>query len=113
MDNIFGAVPIAYFSPTARMSSSFIRENFPFTDSAWSMVACAAALGIRMEKAGVYVMGKGEMPTVGDITRCYHLVELTSVIFIICVTLPLYAFIGIDIQLFFEGLIIKFGGMIL
>ena len=89
------------------------KDLTPSPNSAWSMVACAAALGIRMEKAGVYVMGKGEMPTVGDITRCYHLVELTSIIFIICVTLPLYAFIGIDIQLFFEGLIIKFGGMIL
>ena len=53
---------------------------------AWSMVACAAALGIRMEKVGVYVMGKGEMPTVRDITRCYHLVEFTSILFILAIT---------------------------
>ena len=78
----------------------------PSPNSAWSMVACAAALNISMEKVGVYVMGKGDMPTVRDITRCYHLVELTSIIFIICVTLPLYAFIGVDVQLFAEGLIL-------
>ena len=33
-DSTFDAVPTAYFSPTASMSSSLIRENFPFTDSA-------------------------------------------------------------------------------
>ena len=66
-----------------------------------------------MEKVGVYVMGKGDMPTVRDITRCYHLVELTSIIFIICVTLPLYAFIGVDVQLFVEGLILGFLDLII
>lgn len=83
------------------------RNLTPSPNSAWSMVACAAALGIRMEKEGVYVMGTGEMPSVRDISRCYHLVEFTSVLFIICVTLPLYAFIGIDVQIWFENLFIK------
>ena len=83
----------------------------PSPNSAWSMVACAAALGIRMEKVGVYVMGKGEMPTVRDITRCYHLVEFTSILFILLITLPLYAFLGIHVQIWFEDLILRFWGL--
>jgi adenosylcobinamide-phosphate synthase len=75
------------------------------------MVACAAALGIRMEKVGVYVMGKGEMPTVQDITRCYHLVEFTSILFILVITLPLYAFLGIHVQIWFEDVILRFWGL--
>ena len=89
------------------------KDLTPSPNSAWSMVACAAALGIRMEKTGVYVMGKGEMPSIKDITRCYRLVELTSIIFIICVTLPLYAFVGIDVQLFAEGLILRLSELII
>ncbi|MBO5669306.1 MAG: cobalamin biosynthesis protein [Candidatus Methanomethylophilaceae archaeon] len=89
------------------------KDLTPSPNSAWSMVACAAALDIRMEKVGVYVMGKGDMPTVKDITRCYHLVELTSIIFIVCITLPLYAFIGIDVQVFVEDLILRIGDLIL
>ena len=84
----------------------------PSPNSSWSMVACAAALGIRMEKKGVYVMGKGDMPTVDDITRCYHLVELTSIIFILLVTLPLFAFVGVHVQLFFEDALLMLGGLI-
>ena len=78
----------------------------PSPNSAWSMVACAAALGIRMEKVGVYVMGEGEMPTVQDITRCYHLVEFTSII-----TLPVYVFLGIHVQIWFEDVILRFWGL--
>ncbi len=83
------------------------RDLTPSPNSAWSMVACAVALDIRMEKVGVYVMGNGEMPTVKDITRCYRLVELSSILFMICVTLPIYALIGIDVQLFAEGFILQ------
>ena len=85
----------------------------PSPNSAWSMVACAAALGIRMEKVGVYVMGEGDMPTVRDITRCYHLVEFTSILFILCITLPLYAFLGVQVQIWFEDLVLRFWGLFL
>ena len=83
----------------------------PSPNSAWSMVACAAALGIRMEKVGVYVMGEGEMPTVQDITRCYHLVEFTSILFILTITLPVYVFLGIHVQIWFEDVILRFWGL--
>ena len=83
----------------------------PSPNSSWSMVACAAALGIRMEKVGVYVMGKGDMPTVKDITRCYHLVEFTSLLFIFLVTLPLYVFLGVHVQLWFEDVLLQFWGL--
>ena len=96
--------------PVIRMAREG-KDLTPSPNSSWSMVACAAALGIRMEKVGVYVMGKGEMPTVKDITRCYHLVEFTSLLFIFLVTLPLYVFLGIHVQLWFEGIILKFWGL--
>ena len=83
----------------------------PSPNSSWSMVACAAALGIRMEKVGVYVMGKGDMPTVEDITRCYHLVEFTSILFILLITLPLYVFLGVHVQIWFEDIILRFWGL--
>lgn len=84
----------------------------PSPNSAWSMVACAAALGIRMEKSGVYVMGEGDMPTVKDISRCCRLVELSSLLFFIAVCVPLYALAGVHVQMFFEDLILTAGGLI-
>ena len=77
----------------------------PSPNSGWPMTAVSAALGISMEKKGVYVMGVGPMPTTKDVKRCLRLVELTSVLFILTVCLILYMLLGIHIQLFFEGLI--------
>lgn len=77
----------------------------PSPNSGYPMTAAAAALGISMEKKGVYVMGTGPMPEPEDITRCYRLVELTSVLFVLTVTMPLYAAAGIHVQLFFENLL--------
>lgn len=96
--------------PVIRMAREG-KDLTPSPNSAWSMVACAAALGIRMEKVGVYVMGKGDMPTVKDITRCYHLVEFTSLLFIFLVTLPLYVFLGVHVQLWFEDVLLQFWGL--
>ena len=79
----------------------------PSPNSGWPMTAFAAALGISMEKKDVYVMGKGDLPTVDDISRCYRLLELSSVLYILIVTLPLYVFIGIHIQTGIENLIIS------
>ena len=71
------------------------------------MTAFAAALRISMEKKDVYVMGKGDLPTVDDIGRCYRLLELSSILYILIVTLPLYVFIGIHVQTGIEDLIIS------
>lgn len=78
----------------------------PSPNSGWPMTAFAAVLGISMEKKDVYVMGKGGLPTVDDIGRCYRLLELCSILYILIVTLPLYVFIGIHIQTGIENAII-------
>ena len=79
----------------------------PSPNSGWPMTAFAAALGISMEKKDVYVMGKGNLPTVDDISRCYRLLELSSILYILIVTLPLYVFIGIHVQTGIEDLLIS------
>jgi adenosylcobinamide-phosphate synthase len=78
--------------------------NTPSPNSGWPMTAVSAALGISMEKKGVYVMGTGPLPTTKDVKRCLRLVELTSVIFMLTVCLALYAVCGIQVQVFLEGL---------
>lgn len=77
----------------------------PSPNSGYPMAACAAALGISMEKQGVYVIGTGESPTVDDISRCCRLVELTAVLSVLAVMLPLYALTGIHVQVFLENMI--------
>ncbi len=77
----------------------------PSPNSGWSMTAIAAALGISMEKKDVYVMGEGPMPTVDDVTRCYKLVECTSILFVLLITLPLYVLLGVHLQVGMENLI--------
>ena len=79
----------------------------PSPNSGWPMTAFAAALRISMEKKDVYVMGKGDLPTVDDISRCYKLLELSSILYILIVTLPLYVFIGIHVQTGIEGWLIS------
>ncbi len=74
----------------------------PSPNSGWPMTAVSAALGISMEKKGVYVMGTGPMPTTKDVQRCLRLVELTSVLFMLTVCFMLYALLGIHVQLFIE-----------
>ena len=77
----------------------------PSPNSGWPMTAVAAALGISMEKKGVYVMGVGPLPTTKDVQRCMRLVELTSILFIMIVCFALYALLGIHVQVFVEELI--------
>ena len=84
----------------------------PSPNSGWPMTAFAAALGISMEKANVYVMGEGELPTIEDVTRCYRLLELSSILFLLIITLPLYAILGIYIQVGIEELFIDLFEMI-
>jgi len=77
----------------------------PSPNSGWPMTAVSAALGISMEKKGVYVMGVGPMPTTKDVQRCMRLVEMTSILFMLTVCFGLYALLGIHVQLFIEGLL--------
>ncbi len=79
----------------------------PSPNSGWPMTAFAAALGISMEKKDVYIMGNGELPTIDDIGRCYRLLELSSILYILIVTLPLYVFIGIHVQTGIENFLIS------
>lgn len=80
----------------------------PSPNSGWPMTAFAAVLGIRMEKKDVYVMGKGDLPTVDDITRCYRLLEVSSLLFIMLVSLPLYVFLGVHVQTGVENIFVGF-----
>lgn len=80
----------------------------PSPNSGWSMTACSAVLGIRMEKAGVYVMGEGPMPTTEDVRRCCRLVELASVIFLVTISLILYCLVGIRVQMLVEDSLFGF-----
>lgn len=78
----------------------------PSPNSGWPMTATAAAMGIAFEKEGVYIMNEGcPLPTIEDVSKCYHLIELTSVIFMIVITLPLTAVLGIHIQVIFENFV--------
>jgi len=74
----------------------------PSPNSGWPMSAVAGSLGIGMEKNGVYRMGEGPLPTTDDIRRSYHLIEISSILFVYMVTLPLYIFIGMDVQIILE-----------
>ena len=74
----------------------------PSPNSGWPMTAVARAMGFSMEKKDVYVMGSGELPSIDDVTRCYKLVERTSVLFILLITIPLFIFVGIQVQVFIE-----------
>ncbi len=77
----------------------------PSPNSGWPMTAVSAALGISMEKKDVYVMGTGPLPTTKDVQRCLRLVELTSILFMILICMPLYCLLGIHVQMFLEVLI--------
>ncbi len=85
----------------------------PSPNSGWPMAAAAGALGITMEKPAGYRIGDGPLPGVEDIERSLRLVEVTSTLFIILVALPLYATIGVHLQLFMEDALLGIiGGLI-
>lgn len=86
-------------------------KKTPSPNSGWPMTATAAAMGVSFEKEGVYVMGEGPLPSIDDISRCYHLIELTSIIFMVAVTFVLSAFIGVHVQVIFEDFIYGLKGM--
>jgi len=85
----------------------------PSPNSGWPMTAVARAMEISMEKKGVYVMGAGNMPSISDVTRCYKLVERISLIFVLIITILLFVFIGIHVQVFIENKIFDLLKMII
>ncbi len=119
-DDVLGFIPsrlspvfILIASKLMRIRSSgsvlkaALREHrkTPSPNSGWPMTATAAAMGVSFEKEGVYVMGEGPLPSVDEISLCYRLIELTSIVFTIIVVLPLTAYLGIHVQIIFEDFI--------
>lgn len=80
----------------------------PSPNSGWPMTAVSAALGISMEKRGVYVMGTGPLPSTNDVQRCMRLVELTSILFMLIVCFPLYSLFGMWVQGYVEAFLTFF-----
>ncbi len=78
----------------------------PSPNSGYPMAACAAALGIAMEKRDVYVIGDGRPPDADDITRCCRLTEISSVLSMLLLMLPLYVLMGIHVQMSLEGAVV-------
>jgi adenosylcobinamide-phosphate synthase len=102
------ASPFVRGSPRKAISTAMEQHRMtPSPNSGWPMTAAAGALGISMEKAGVYVMGHGGLPTIRDITRCYVMVEIAALLFFIIVTVPLFVLIGVHVQIFAEDAIIR------
>lgn len=80
----------------------------PSPNSGWPMTATAGALDISMEKKGDYVMNaEKQLPDHDDVRRCLSLIELSSILFILIVTAPLFMFIGVHLQIFTEDLLIR------
>ncbi|MDW5563072.1 MAG: cobalamin biosynthesis protein [Methanomassiliicoccus sp.] len=73
----------------------------------WPMAAVAGGLGVRFEKIGYYSMGEGEVPTDPMVIKdTIKVMKLTAVLFFVIVLLPLFTFIGIQVQLFLENLLL-------
>ena len=84
----------------------------PSPNSGWPMTSVASALGISMEKKDVYIMGTGPLPKVEDVRRCYRLVEMTSIAFMLLVCVPLFAVVGIHVQVFVEDMFMGLWGLL-
>jgi adenosylcobinamide-phosphate synthase len=69
----------------------------------WPMATVAGGLGVKFEKIGYYCMGEGKLVSdpeaIGDTIR---VMKLTAALFFLLVLLPLYALIGIHVQLLLE-----------
>jgi adenosylcobinamide-phosphate synthase len=118
-DDVLGYIP-ARISPVFVAAAAFLlRMNYrnvirsarsessktASPNSGWPMGAFAGALDITMEKKDAYVMGSGPMPAADDIMRCCRLVELSSLIALVLISMPLYALSGIHIQVWMEDIL--------
>ncbi len=73
----------------------------------WPMAAVAGGLGVKFEKIGYYSMGDGEVVCDPEkIRETINVMKLTGVLFLFLVLLPLFALIGIHVQLFLEDLLL-------
>lgn len=52
--------------------------SIPSPNSGWPMGTLAAALGVRLEKPGVYAMGTGRLPTPAEVTRARRRVAVAG-----------------------------------
>jgi adenosylcobinamide-phosphate synthase len=110
MSVVFIAAASIFVGGSPRKAISTAREQHgmtPSPNSGWPMTAAAGALGFKMEKKGEYVMGCGELPTIKDISRCYRMIEIAAFLFLLLITVPLFIFIGIHIQVYLENMIVR------
>jgi adenosylcobinamide-phosphate synthase len=62
-------------------------------NSGYPMAAVAGAVGVKLEKPGVYVLGQGlALPGAESIKRANRLVEGAALISIACLSLVIYVF---------------------
>lgn len=47
------------------------------------------------------------LPNEDDVRRCLSLIEISSILFILIVAAPLYMFVGINLQIFTEDILIR------
>jgi adenosylcobinamide-phosphate synthase len=72
----------------------------------WSMAAFAGGLGIRFEKVDNYKLGDGPLPSDPKvIQQTISIMKVSALLFFFTVVLPLFLFLGLHVQLFFEGLL--------
>lgn len=82
-------------------------------NSGWPMAAAAGALDIRMEKKDSYAINKeAQLPDYRDIRNCLRLIELSSILYLILVVVPLFVFAGVYVQIYFENLLVDGIGLI-
>jgi len=74
----------------------------------WPMAAFAGGLGIRMEKIGHYTFGDGPLPENPKyIKETIKLMKGSALLFFFMVALPLFVFIGIQVQFIIEEFIVQ------
>jgi len=85
------AAPCAMASPWKALRCG-IRDasRTPSPNGGWPMATMAGALGIRLEKRGLYVLNaEGRAPTAHDITRARRMVFAASLAAVMCVELSI------------------------
>jgi adenosylcobinamide-phosphate synthase len=88
-----------------RMSKKY-RHSAASPNKGWTMAAYAGGLGIRYEKVGYYQMGDGPLPTDPKvIKRTADVLLASTLIFFLVFVLPLFMFLGIQVQLILENVL--------
>jgi adenosylcobinamide-phosphate synthase len=79
-----------------------VRTKSP--NKGWPMAAVSGGMGIRMEKPGNYVLGDGVLSSDPHcIQDTYRVARLASIMFFLLFALPLFALIGIQMQIVIEN----------